>query len=283
MKKASFVCFAILLLAAAAAAVESSGAGTIDGLWVATVSESQVKFRLTVFGEGDKEEWNTSLKLPRTGLSGLEFEKDHSFKLAGDAGTITFTGKFSGTKGSGSFTFVADSGFVSFLEGKKFGRIDDKHLFFLLTGNIDKAYIQELERLGYTDVSSSRLVELAIHRVSLDYIKTMQSFGWQNLTLSKVVEFKIHGITKEYVDEMVKIGFKDLTPSRIVELKIHGLAPVYVKDIRSAGFPDLSLRQVLEFKIHGIDKDYIQYCRELLKGKKELTPELVVKMKITGI
>jgi len=31
MKKASFVCFAILLLAAAAAAVESSGAGTIDG------------------------------------------------------------------------------------------------------------------------------------------------------------------------------------------------------------------------------------------------------------
>ena len=55
------------------------------------------------------------------------------------------------------------------------------------------------------------------------------------------------------------------------------------KDIRSAGFPDLSLGKILEFKIHGIDKDYIQYCRELLKGKKELTPELVVKMKINGI
>lgn len=32
-----------------------------------------------------------------------------------------------------------------------------------------------------------------------------------------------------------------------------------------------------------LDKDYIQYCRDLLKGKKELTPDLVVKMKIDGI
>ena len=61
------------------------------------------------------------------------------------------------------------------------------------------------------------------------------------------------------------------------------MTPAYVKDIRSAGFPDLSLDKILEFKIHGIDKDYIQYCRELLKGKKELTPDRVISMKINGI
>jgi hypothetical protein len=43
------------------------------------------------------------------------------------------------------------------------------------------------------------------------------------------------------------------------------------------------LREILEFKIHGIDKAYIEYCRDLLKGKKELTPDLVVKMQINGI
>jgi hypothetical protein len=74
-----------------------------------------------------------------------------------------------------------------------------------------------------------------------------------------------------------------LTPDKLVELKIHGLTSTYIKDIRSAGFPDLSLEKILEFKIHGIDKDYIQYCRELLNGKKELTPEQVIKMKIDGI
>ena len=101
--------------------------------------------------------------------------------------------------------------------------------------------------------------------------------------LDRAIEFKIHGITKEYIDEMVKAGFKDLTQDKLVEIKIHGLTPAYIKDIRSAGFPDLSLEKILEFKIHGIDKDYIQYCRDLLKGKKELTPDLVVKMKIDGI
>ena len=58
MRKASLISLAILVLAAAAAGVGRSGAGTIDGLWVATVSDSQVKFRLTVFGEDDWDEWN---------------------------------------------------------------------------------------------------------------------------------------------------------------------------------------------------------------------------------
>ncbi len=52
---------------------------------------------------------------------------------------------------------------------------------------------------------------------------------------------------------------------------------------KAAGFPDLPLEKILEFQIHDIDKDYILYCRELLKGKKELTLDLVVKMKINGI
>lgn len=283
MKKASLMSLAILVFAAAAAGMGRSGAGTIDGLWAATVSDSQVKLRLTVFGEGDKDEWNTTLAVPRTRLTGLEFDKDTSFKLTGEAGSISFSGKFTGTKGSGSFTFAPDAGFTSFLEGKKYGRLEDRDLLFLLTGDIDRAYIQELERLGYTDISSSPLVELAIFGVTLEYIKEMQSMGWKALTLSKLVEFKIHGVTKEYIDEMVKIGFKDLSPDKIVELKIHGLTPAYIREIRSACFPDLSLDKILEFKIHGIDKDYIQYCRDLLKGKKELTPDRVISMKINGI
>jgi DNA-directed RNA polymerase specialized sigma24 family protein len=52
---------------------------------------------------------------------------------------------------------------------------------------------------------------------------------------------------------------------------------------RYQGLKYEEIAEIQEFKIIGIDKDYIEYCRELLKGKKELTPELVVKMKIDGI
>lgn len=283
MKKASILSLAILFLAAAAAGRAISEPGALEGLWTASVMDDQVRFRLTMFGEDERDEWNTSLSVPRARLSGLEFDKDHSFKLTGDAGTITFQGKFSGTRGSGSFTFAPEPTFVEFLAGKKFGRIDDRKLIFLLIGNVDKAYVNNLESLGYADISSSKLVELAIHRVSPEYIKEMQALWGTNLTLSKILEFKIHDITKDYVEEMVKIGFKDLTPSKLLELKIHDVTPQYVKDIRSAGFPDLSPEKVLEFKIHDIDKDYIEYCRGLLKGKKELTPERVIRMKIDGI
>jgi hypothetical protein len=72
-----------------------------------------------VFGEGDKDEWNTTLTVPRARLMGLEVDKDTSFKLTGEAGAITFSGKFTGTKGTGNFTFTPDAGFVTFLESKK--------------------------------------------------------------------------------------------------------------------------------------------------------------------
>jgi len=52
---------------------------------------------------------------------------------------------------------------------------------------------------------------------------------------------------------------------------------------RYQGLKYEEIAEIQEFKIHGIDKDYIRYCRDPLKGKKELTPDLVVKMKITGI
>ena len=283
MKKASFLGLAFLLLATVAAGRAASAPGTTEGLWAASVADDQVRFRLTMFGEDERDEWNMSMSVPRARLSGLEFDKDHSFKLTGDAGTITFQGKFSGTRGSGSFAFAPDPTFIEFLAGKKFGRIDDKKLIFLLIGNIDKAYVKSLESFGYADISSSQLVDLAIHRVSQEYIREMQALWGTNLTLSKILEFKIHDITKDYIDEMVKAGFKDLTPDKLLELKIHGLTAKYIKDIRSAGFPDLPSEQILAFKIHGIDKDYIEYCRGLLKGKKELTPERVIQMKIHGI
>jgi hypothetical protein len=239
MRKASCIGLVILFLAATAAAWAASAPGTVEGLWAASVTGDQVRFRLTVFGEDERDEWNMSLSVSRARLSGLEFDKDHSFKLTGDAGTITFQGKFSGTRGSGSFAFVPDPAFSEFLAGKKFGRIDDKKLIFLLIGNIDTAYIKDLESRGYADISSSRLVDLAIHRVSQEYIKEMQALWGTNLTLSKILEFRIHGVTKEYVEEMAKIGFKDLTPAKLLALKVHGLNAAYVQSVRSFGLGEI--------------------------------------------
>ena len=282
MKKASLASLALLFFASIAAGLPHPEAATFDGLWTAAVFEDQIRFRMTVFEETNQGEWNMSLTVARSRLDGLAFDKDHTFKLTGDAGTITFRGKFSEERGTGSFTFVADAGFIEFLAGKKFGRIDDKKLIFFLIGDVDKAYVQNLESLGYADISSSRLVDLAIHRVSQEYIKEMQAFWGTNLSLSKIIEFKIHGITKKYIDEMVKTGFEDLSPNKIVELKIHGLTAAYIQGVRSFGLGEISLDKALEFKIHGIDKEYVEYCKKLLKGK-DLTPDKVINLKIHGI
>ena len=215
MKKITSIGLGIfLLILAALPARPAMPAGAIDGLWVASVDPDVIRFRLTAFNDRDDDEWTTSYSIPRKDWPAIEPGKDFSRKWDKDAGSITFTGKFTGDRGSGSFSFVPNPDFVQFLAGRRIGRVDDEKLIFLFLGNIDRTYIQDMEKLGFGDFSSSRLVELAIHRVTIDYVRELQALGWRNLSLSKILEFKIHGITKAYVQDMKSQGFGDLIAIR---------------------------------------------------------------------
>ncbi|MBN1939946.1 MAG: hypothetical protein JW843_10190, partial [Candidatus Aminicenantes bacterium] len=236
MRKKISIGFGILLaVLTALPALAAAPAGAIDGLWVAVVRPDVLRLRLTAFHDEDEGEWSTSLTVRRKDWPAFENGKEFVHAWKKDAGTATFKGKFEGDRGSGTFSFVPDPGFAQFLAGRRIGRVDDEKLVFLFLGDIDKKYIEEMEKLGFSDFSSSRLVELAIHRVTADYVRDLQSLGWRSLSLSKVLEFKIHGITKAYVQDLKNQGFDDLSPQSVLELKIHGLTREYIEGIKAAG------------------------------------------------
>ena len=222
MKKtvATFLWAAMILVGTARAL---SPAAALEGLWTARLTEDKIQLRLSVFEEeGRSGEWNTSVTVDRRDVTGLRMDQEHTFELKREAGTLSFTGKFTGNRGSGSFEFVPNREFIETLGRKGYGKITDDKMIFLCLTDINLGYINDLERLGFTEISTSRLVDLGIHRVTAEYIKDMQSVGLRNLSVAKLLEFKIHGVDRDYVQGLKAAGYADVSPAELLELRMGG-------------------------------------------------------------
>jgi len=89
----------------------------VKGKWKAEVQDEMIWMRLRVLdGDDFNNGWTYSSRYNKSDFSGLQWDKEHTFKMMREAGTIVFHGKFTGDKGSGDFTFQADQRFERFLK-----------------------------------------------------------------------------------------------------------------------------------------------------------------------
>ena len=58
--------------------------------------------------------------------------------------------------------------------------------------DINREYVNDLQRLGYTEISTRKLEDLAIHGVSKDYIKQIHDLGFKDISVAKLLSFRIH-------------------------------------------------------------------------------------------
>ena len=59
---------------------------------------------------------------------------------------------------------------------------------------IDEAYVQEIQRMGFTDLPLRKMMEAKIHNVSASYVESLKNAGYTNLSMDKIISAKIHGV-----------------------------------------------------------------------------------------
>ena len=75
-------------------------------------------------------------------------------------------------------------------------------MIFLCLNDINRKYLKELEKLGFSGIPASKLVDMAIHKVTIDFIKEAKDLGLKDLSISMIINFKIHGADKEYFESI---------------------------------------------------------------------------------
>jgi hypothetical protein len=278
------------------------------GLWSAVVREDQVYIQ---FGG---RHWSSGATFPLSELGALPTDKQGSFTVKRDAGTVTFNGSFEGKRGHGTYSFEEDAAFKGYLAQEGFSSISEELMIHLYFTNINKAYFSFMKENGYTGITMSELKDLAQQnmnqrimtnylelfrkdnygKVSLEKIVTLREhgvstriitrfrdMGYTDLPLDKAVTLVDHGVDPDFVEDMKKIGQRNITLDEAIELRDHGVSVGFVKELNEMGYTNISLSKAVELVDHGVSTNFISGFRDL--GFKDLSLNKAVELVDHGV
>ncbi|HYO68170.1 MAG TPA: hypothetical protein VEU33_19035 [Archangium sp.] len=209
-----------------------------SGTWTATPREDKLQMNFRV-----QEHGNMGLSIPRASFQGLHTEDgaDTKFQLAREAGTLRFEGRFAHGEGAGHYTFEPNA-----------------------------AYLEEMGKLGYTNITPDEHFQLAVFDLGPARVKALAELGYAKMSHDELLQVAIFQVTPEHIRALKAAGYDKLTLEELVASRIHGVTPKFVQEMREAGYPNVTLEQLVDMRIHGIDGNYVRsLSRKKGSGQKE--------------
>lgn len=278
------------------------------GVWSAYINKDRVHIQ---FGG---IHWSSGANFDLSELGTLPTGTAGTVTVKRDPGTMTFTGNWSNGAGRGTYVFVADPAFKSYLESEGFREIPDALMIHLFFTNINKAYfaymkengyqgitigqlkdlayqnmnqhvmsayVELFKKEGYGKVSLEKMVELREHGVGADFINSLHEAGYAHVSLEKAQEAMDHGVTPDFISDMKKAGARDISLDEAIELRDHGVTVEFIKGFRDLGYTDLSLERAQELQDHGVTVEFIREFQKM--GYKNVSPDRAQELRDHGV
>lgn len=235
-------------------------------------------------GRGHNQHGNTYSYDDLRGLTRDQAQNGNvSFQLVRDAGTVDCTGTFVNGKGSGTFRFTPNAGYLEamrirgfdFSRPSKHGDGDDR-LFTAALLNVTTALADDI-RTNFPDSDTDDLFKAAIFKVDSRFMAEMKATGFPNLDMQDLVKARIFKIDADYVRQVHEMGFDNKEFESLVKFRIFKVTPEFLSQLRAEGFNNLEPEQVVKFRIFKIDTDFI---RKAKAENPNVTVEDLVRMKI---
>jgi len=174
-----------------------------------------------------------------------------------------------------------DQAYVEELQAIGFKGLSFKKMMEARIHGVNRAYVEELRKAGFTNLSIDKIIEAKIHGINPAVSRELQALGFGKLDLDEMISLQIHDVDASYIQELQSAGLGKLSLEQVVEAKIHGLDAASVKEIRGLGFKDLDWQEIMAAQIHGVDAAYVEELRKA--GLQNLTISKAVEAKIHGI
>lgn len=223
-------------------------------------------------------------------LQGLSREQAQNgkvrFRLVREAGTLDCEGTFVNGRGSGTFTFSPDQGYLGAMKSRGFdfekaaskhdGGVEEKQFSAALI-NVTTALADDLKSVDLGPLDVEDLFKAAIFKVDSKFMAEMKASGFPGLGMEDLVKARIFKIDADYVRQVNDMGFADKDFENMVKFRIFKVTPEFLSELKSEGFTNLSSEEVVKFRIFKIDADFIRRAKA---ADPNVTVEDMVQMKI---
>ena len=278
-------------------AQQNTNNSEIKGEWIAKLeSDGTMQLVVTLSDENQDNDrvhyWNWNHNDARYRVdefSGIQFNKEHTFKLLRASGEIIFKGAFIGKAGAGDFVCRPNPQFIDFIKKEGYRGVHDHSMISAILANVSTAYIKEIQDAGYNDISLSMMANLKRRNIDGPYIRQqlaeLKKLGYDEVSASKIIAFKKYNITPQYIRSIQQAGFPDISLSKFVRFKKYDVTVNYLTKYRQAlskmGYNDVSASKFIAFKKYEITPQYIQTLQDA--GLNNLHLSKAIKLHKTGI
>jgi len=194
-----------------------------------------------------------------------------AFTLAREAGTIACEGTFQDGKGSGTFRFTRNPGFVTAMKSKGFdfeaestrnrhGLAEDK-VFAAAALNVTTALADDLVSAGFGKLGVEDLFKAAIFKIDSAFMREMKATGFPNMDMEDLVKARIFKIDAEFVRQATQMGFSKEPFESLVKMRIFKVTPEFLAEVRNEGLTDLSVEDSVKLRIFKIDAEFIRQAK----------------------
>ena len=193
------------------------------------------------------------------------------FSLEREAGTIDCEGRLQNGKGSGTFRFTGNQGFVSAMKSRGFDfeeaakvndeRNSENRLFAATTLNVTTALADDLLSAGFGKLGVDDLFKAAIFKIDSKFMREMKASGFPNLGMEDLVKARIFKIDAEFVSQITQMGFAGESFESLVKLRIFKVTPEFITEVRAEGLTNLSTEDLVKMRIFKIDSEFIREAK----------------------
>ena len=258
------------------AGANATAQNTTSGDWTAHLSSKEGKLQLNLerrSGKSGRNQMGQSFEF--SDLQGLTREQVQnggpvSFSLVREAGRIDMEGTFQNGRGSGTFRFTPNLGFVSAMKSRGFDfeqssnnddRDSEDRLFAATTLNVTIALADDLNSAGFGKLQTEDLFKAAIFKINSQFMREMKASGFQNLGMEELVKARIFKIDAEFVRQVSQMGFDKEPFESLVKMQIFKVSPEFVTEMRNEGLTNLQIEDLVKLRIFKIDTEFIRAAK----------------------
>jgi hypothetical protein len=209
-----------------------------------------------------------------------------SFRLVREAGTVECEGAFVNGKGSGTFRFNPDQGYIGAMRSRGFdfekssAKHDsdaDERLLSAALLNVTTALADDLKSVGFGPLDVDDLFKAAIFKVDSKFMAEMKATGFPNLTMEDLVKARIFKVDADFVRQVHEMGFEGQDFEGLIKFRIFKVTPEFLTALKAEGLSSLSAEDVVKCRIFNIDPEFIHNAKA---SEPNITIEELVQMKI---
>jgi hypothetical protein len=173
--------------------------------------------------------------------------------LASEAGTFTCSGTVRSGELTGASLFTPDAAFVEKMDRMGYTGLDSEKLEAYAFIGVDSAFAQSMKQTGIHGITIDNLLALRIFNVNPEYIHGITSLGYELPDADQLIGLKVQGVNAEEVRQIRALGYQP-TLDELIQIRIFKITPEFIQRMQQRGLKDLTIAKLVQIRIFKLDE-----------------------------